>query len=145
MAGWRSDRTVILAVRALVTEALGGVAEDLLPGEVELPDHVGAVVACSWRWNQPHPYVYVRADQPTDLRADLWGYATALAISVGEGRVPLGESDFLLVDNRRSPVRRPNTALLAALLLQRLGRRATDCDFLVYQWTDTTNTLSAAA
>jgi hypothetical protein len=145
IAGWQPDTTVILGVRALLTEEFGGVAEDILPGELELPDYVGGVVACSWRWDPPRPYVYIRADQPTDLRADLWGFATALAVSVIQGRIPLGEDDFLFISNRREPVREPNTALLGALLLQRLGRKTTTCNFPVYRWTDAVGALSKAA
>ncbi|MEZ0064956.1 hypothetical protein ABIA32_000944 [Streptacidiphilus sp. MAP12-20] len=136
IAGWRGDTTVILGVRALLTDVLGGVAEDLLPGEVDLPDHMGAVVACSWRWHPPKPYVYVRADQPTDLRADLWGFAAALASSVCEGRLPLGEEDFLFIGNRRVPGAGSGTALLGSAVLRRLGRRNAVCDFPVYRWTD---------
>jgi hypothetical protein len=145
VAGWQPDTTVILGVRALLTDTLGGVAEDILPGEVELPGHVGAVVACSWRWHPPRPYVYIRADQPTDLRADLWGFATALAVCVCQGRVPLGEEDFLFVGNQRTPVRNWDTGLLGALILQRLGRKATSCDFPVFRWTGTADSPSAAA
>ncbi|MFE9426181.1 hypothetical protein ACFYNO_24835 [Kitasatospora sp. NPDC006697] len=145
MAGWQPDRTVILAVRALLTDILEGFAEDILPGECDLPDGIGAVVTCDRPGGVMRPVVYVRADQPTGLRADLWGFCTALAVLACEGRFSLPAGECLFIGNERSPVRRVGAALLGALILQWLGRKPGDCDFPIYTWAGQAGTPRAAA
>ncbi|MEV7603354.1 hypothetical protein AB0O91_38895 [Kitasatospora sp. NPDC089797] len=145
IAGRQPDRTVILAVRALLTDSLNGIAEDLLPGEFALPDTIGAVVADGGNRGRRRPAVYVRADQPSDLRADLWGFCTALAVLVCEEQMPLAPGECLLIGNERTPVRGRGAAFLGALILQRLGRRSGSCGFTVYQWGEETELPRAAA
>ncbi|WP_438290803.1 hypothetical protein [Streptomyces sp. HUAS TT7] len=131
--GWQPDREVILAVRSLITDTLGGTAEDILPGEAVLPWDVGAAVAAG----VAEPWICVRADLPAGLRADLWGFCLALAVTVQEGAPPMGRGGFLYVGQHPRPITRPGTALLAALILQRLGRRSGDTAFpvhTVYAW-----------
>src|SRR5690242_9297054 len=99
--GWRSDREVVLAARAVITEHLGGEAEDILPSDGWVPSALGAVVAAPDRTGAPRPFVAVRAELPTGLRADLWGFGTALAAAVADRRAEPGAGGLLLVGRER--------------------------------------------
>ncbi|WHM36004.1 hypothetical protein [Streptomyces sp. BPTC-684] len=131
--GWRPDREVILALRAVITEHLGGEAGDILPSDGLVPDALGAVVAAPSTNGTPRPFVSVRAQLPTSLRADLWGFGTVLAVEMADRRAEPGAGGLLLVGRERHPVIRPGRGLAAALIVQRLGRRPGDCDFRVYR------------
>lgn len=131
--GWRSDREVVLAVRAVITEYLGGEAEDILPSDGFVPDALGAVVAAPSRNGTPRPFVAVRAELPVGLRADLWAFGTALAVGLVGSRAESGAGGLLLVGRERHLVSGPGWGLAAALIVQRLGRRPGDCDFRVYR------------
>ncbi|MEU1456869.1 hypothetical protein [Streptomyces avermitilis] len=131
--GWRDDEEVITALRELITETLDGVAEDV-PDEVyPLHDSVGAAVTIGYdEHGEPHPLVWVRADLPSGLRADLWGYCAALAVSFDRVDVEPDENGVYYVGTERSPVTGPGLPLLAAVTLQRLGRRPENCAFPLF-------------
>jgi hypothetical protein len=131
--GWRPDREVILALREIITDHLGGEAGDILPSDGPVPDALGAVATALYRDGAPRACVYVRADLPTDLRADLWGFATGLAAAMADGHVEPGTEGLLLIGRERRPVTRPGWGLAGALIVQRLGRRPGNCDFRVYR------------
>ncbi|MDQ1024768.1 hypothetical protein QF035_002350 [Streptomyces umbrinus] len=135
--GWRSDEEAIAALRELITDALDGVAEDIPEGAYPLPDAIGAAVTIGYdEHGKPHPLVWVRADLPSGLRADLWGYCTALAVGFHHVDVEPDENGIYYVGTERSPVIGPGTALLAAVTLQRLGRRPEDCAFPLFSSPD---------
>jgi hypothetical protein len=134
--GWRPDREVILALREVITDHLGGEAVDILPSDGLVPDGLGAVATTRYRKGAPRACVYVRADLPADLRADLWGVTTVLAAAMADGLVEPGAEGLLLVGRERRPVTRPGWGLAGALIVQRLGRRPGDCDFRVYRNVD---------
>ncbi|MFG3295661.1 hypothetical protein ACGF3G_43565 [Streptomyces sp. NPDC048179] len=128
--GWRSDEEVIAALRALITDALAGTAEDMPEEAYPLPDGVGASVAIDYDdQGEPHPLVWVRTDISSGLRADLWGYCVALCVTLGRVDVEPDENGIFYVGMERSPVTGPGVALLAAVTVQRMGRRPDDCDF----------------
>ncbi|MFF9503464.1 hypothetical protein [Streptomyces sp. NPDC014656] len=130
MDGWRDDEEVIASLRSFVSEPLGGVAEDIPESAYPLPDEVGAVIAFGYdRAGRRCPLAWVDSRLPSGLRADLWGFNVAL---IAEGDVSESQADaegILYIGRRRRPVRGPGPALLAALTVQRLGRRPQDCDF----------------
>lgn len=131
--GPRSDRDVILAVRALVTDALGWTADDVLPADDALPSGVGAAVAAG----MSEPWICVRADLPAALRADLWGFGFALAVAVQDDAVRSGRGGLLYVGLDRRPATGRGVAQTGALLLRRLGRPGANTSFpvhLVYAW-----------
>ncbi len=128
--GWRSDEEVIAALRTLITDALAGTAEDIPEEAYPLPDGVGAAVTIGYDdQGAPHPLVWVRTDIPSGLRADLWGYCAALSVSFDRVDIEPDEDGIFYVGMERSPVSGPGLALLAAVTIQRLGRRPEDCAF----------------
>ncbi|MGW3102838.1 hypothetical protein [Streptomyces sp. NPDC001100] len=128
--GWLSDEEVIDALRTLITDALDGTAEDIPEEAYPLPDGVGAAVTIGYDdQGAPHPLVWVRADIPSGLRADLWGYCAALSASLDRVDAEPDENGIFYVGMERSPVSGPGVALLAAVTVQRLGRRPEDCAF----------------
>ncbi|MEU1185808.1 hypothetical protein ABZ464_51020 [Streptomyces sp. NPDC005820] len=128
--GWRGDEEVIAAVRTLITDALDGTAEDVPEEAYPLPEGVGAAVTMGYdEQGAPHPLVWVRTDIPSGLRADLWGYCAALSVSFDRVDVEPDADGIYYVGMERSPVTGPGVALLAALTLQRMGRRPDDCAF----------------
>lgn len=128
--GWRSDEEVIAALRTLITDALAGTAEDMPEEVYPLPEDVGAAVAIGYdEQGILHPLVWVRTDIPSGLRADLWGYCAALSASLDRVDVEPDENGIFHVRMERSPVTGPGVALLAAVTVQRLGRRPEDCAF----------------
>ncbi|MGK3106124.1 hypothetical protein [Streptomyces sp. WAC05858] len=130
MHGWRNDEEVIEALRTLITDALIGHAEDMPEEVYPLPDGVGASVAIGYdEQGAPHPLVWVRTDIPSGLRADLWGYCAALSINLDRADVEPDENGIFYVGMERSPVTGPGVALLAAVTVQRMGRRPEDCAF----------------
>ncbi|HEX5534757.1 MAG TPA: hypothetical protein VFX33_13535 [Actinomycetales bacterium] len=128
--GWRSDEEVIAALRMLITDALAGTAEDIPEEVYPLPDSVGAAVTIGYDdQGAPHPLVWVRTDIPSGLRADLWGYCVALSVSLDRVDTERDENGIYYVGMERSPVTGPGVALLAAAMVQRMGRRPEDCAF----------------
>ncbi|WP_244792887.1 hypothetical protein [Streptomyces sp. BJ20] len=128
--GWRSDEEVIAALRTLVTDALAGTAEDMPEEVYPLPEGVGATVAIGYDdEGELHPLVWVRTDIPSGLRADLWGYCAALSVSLDRVDVEPDENGIFYVGMERSQVTGPGIALLAAVTVQRMGRRPEDCAF----------------
>ncbi|MER6534548.1 hypothetical protein ABT215_12205 [Streptomyces sp900105755] len=128
--GWRGDDEVIAALRTLITDALNGTAEDVPEEAYPLPESVGAAVAIGYdEQGAPHPLVWVRTDISSGLRADLWGYCAALCVSLDRLDVEPDENGIYYVGMERSPVTGPGVALLAAVTLQRMGRRPEDCAF----------------
>ncbi|MFB8080657.1 hypothetical protein [Streptomyces sp. NPDC056013] len=130
MDGWRENEEVIADLRSLVGERLGGVAEDIPEGAYPLPGEVGATIAFGYdEAGKRCPLAFVDSRLPSGLRADLWGFNVAL---IADGEASERKSDaegILYVGRRRRPVRGPGSALLAALTVQRFGRRPQDCDF----------------
>lgn len=128
--GWRSDEEAIAALRTLITDALAGTAEDMPEEVYPLPDGVGATVAIGYDdQGVLHPLVWVRTDIPSGLRADLWGYCAALSASLDRVDAEPDENGIFYVGMERSPVTGPGVALLAAIIVQRMGRRPEDCAF----------------
>ncbi|MEU3190530.1 hypothetical protein ABZ686_07755, partial [Streptomyces sp. NPDC006992] len=128
--GWRGDEEVIAALRALITEHLAGTAEDIPATACPLPEDVGAAVTIGYdEHGEPHPLAFVRTDIPSGLRADLWGFCVAASMGVDHLDVAPDEHGIYYVGMERSPVTRPGPALLAALIVQRMGRRPGDCAF----------------
>ncbi|MFE1797704.1 hypothetical protein ACFW9L_16240 [Streptomyces sp. NPDC059517] len=128
--GWQCDEAVITALRELITNSLNGVAEDV-PREVyPLADGIGAAVIVGYdEHGTPHPLLWVRADLSSGLRADLWGYCAALATGSDCVDVEPDENGIYYLGTQRSAVTGPGLALLAAITVQRLGRRPEDCAF----------------
>ncbi|MEV7562767.1 hypothetical protein [Streptomyces sp. NPDC089795] len=128
--GWRDDEEVIAALRSFVAEPLGGIAEDIPESAYPLPGEVGAVIAFGYDdVGSRCPLAWVDSRLPSGLRADLWGFNVAL---IAEGDVAENQADaegILYIGRQRRPVRGPGPALLAALTVQRFGRRPQDCDF----------------
>jgi len=131
--GLRPNSEVIIALQSLIEDRLGGFAYDLMPGEFDPRLPVGGVAGLTTRHpgEQPRPCVFVRADLPSDLRVDLWGFCTALAVCACEGTVQLDEDGLTLVGLERRPVTRRGPGLLGALLLRRFGGNPGDCDFAI--------------
>ncbi|NNN30437.1 hypothetical protein HLK59_08665 [Streptomyces sp. S3(2020)] len=128
--GWRDDDEVITALRALITDSLDGTAEDIPEDVYPLPEGVGAAVTIGYdEQGEPHPLVWVRTDIPSGLRADLWGFCVALSASPDKAGAEPDENGVYYVGMERSPVTGPGLPLLAALTVQRVGRRPGDCDF----------------
>lgn len=128
--GWRGDEEVTAALRTLITDILAGTAEDMPEEAYPLPDGVGATVALGYDdQGTLHPLVWVRTDVPSGLRADLWGYCAALSASLDHLDAEPDEDGIFYVGMERSPVTGPGVALLAAVMVQRLGRRPEDCAF----------------
>ncbi|WTW98262.1 hypothetical protein OG216_35165 [Streptomycetaceae bacterium NBC_01309] len=130
MHGWRSDEEVIQALKELIVEALNGVAEDM-PPDARPADAVGAAVTFGVDASgTSRPFVWVRSDLPSPLRADLWGFCMALAART-ETDIEPDEDGIWYVGVQRSPVTGPGVALLGAVVAQRFGRRPDDCAFPV--------------
>lgn len=129
--GGRRYSDVIIALQSLIEEKLGGFAYDLMPAEFDTALPVGGVAGITRRnpGGEPRPCVFVRADLPADLRADLWGFCTALAVCACDGTVRLDEDDMTLVGLERRPVTEQGPALLGALLIRRFGGVPGNCDF----------------
>lgn len=128
--GWQCDEAVITALRELITNSLNGVAEDVPHKAYPLPAGIGAAVAVGYdEHGAPRPLVWVRADLPSGLRADLWGYCAALATGTDCVDVEPDENGIYYVGTQRSAVTGPGLALLAAITVQRLGRHPEDCAF----------------
>jgi len=130
----RSNSEVIIALQSLLEDRLGGFAYDLMPDEFDTNLPVGGIAGLTTRGPgaTPRPCVFVRADLPSDLRADLWGFCTALAVCACDGTVRLDDGGLTLVGIERRPVTTEGPALLGAILMRRLGRDPGDCDFPVY-------------
>jgi len=130
----RSNSEVIIALQSLIEDKLGGFAYDLMPDEFDTSLPVGGLAGLTsgQPGGEPRPCVFVRADIPSDLRVDLWGFCTALAVCACEGTVRLDDAGLTLVGLERRPVTRQGPALLGAILMRRLGRDPGDCDFPVY-------------
>ncbi|MFE9426182.1 hypothetical protein ACFYNO_24840 [Kitasatospora sp. NPDC006697] len=130
VAGWRTDEQVIEALKDLIVQHLDGIAEDVPPHVRPVPDGIGAAVAFGYDADgQAHPIVYVDADLPSGLRADLWGFCAALAGGADPGGVDPSSDGVYYVGTQRLPVTGPGVSLLAALMVQQLGRRPGDCSF----------------
>lgn len=130
--GRRSHSEVIIALQSMVEEELGGFAYDLMPGEFDTRLAVGGVAGVARRrGDAPRPCVFVRADVPADLRVDLWGFCTALAVCACDGTVRLDDDGLGLVGLERRPVHRRGPGLLGAMLVRRFGGDPGDCDFPV--------------
>ncbi|MFI2239440.1 hypothetical protein [Streptomyces chrestomyceticus] len=128
--GWRSDEEVIAALRTLITDALAGTAEDIPQEAYPLPARVGAVVTMGYdAQGAPHPLIWVRTDIPSGLRADLWGYCASLAVNYEHLDNEPDKDGIFYVGMERSPVNGPGVALLAAVIVQRMGRHPEDCAF----------------
>ncbi|MFD5104878.1 hypothetical protein [Streptomyces cinereoruber] len=132
MNGWRDDEEVIASLRSFVGEPLGGVAEDIPESAYPLPEEVGAAIAFGYdEAGRRCPLAWVDSRLPAGLRADLWGFNAAL-IAAGDASENRADAEGILyIGRRRHPVRGPGPALLAALTVQRFGRRPQDCDFLL--------------
>jgi hypothetical protein len=130
----RPNSEVIIALQSLIEDKLGGFAYDLMPDEFDTSLPVGGVAGLTTRspGSEPRPCVFVRADVPSDLRADLWGFCTALAVCACEGTVRLDHDGLTLVGLERRPVTSEGPALLGAILMRRFGRDPGDCDFPLY-------------
>ncbi|MYV65959.1 hypothetical protein GT043_08425 [Streptomyces sp. SID2131] len=130
MDGWRDDEEVIAALRSFVSEPLGGVAEDIPEGAYPLPGEVGAVIAFGYdEEGKRCPLAFVDSRLASGLRADLWGFNVALIANEDVSEQQTDAEGILYIGRRRRPVRGPGAALLAALTVQRFGRRPQDCDF----------------
>ncbi|MEU4616595.1 hypothetical protein [Streptomyces umbrinus] len=93
----------------------------------------------------PRPMVWVRADLPSELRADLWGYCAALVVGINRVDVEPDENGIYYVGTERSAVSGPGLALLAAVIVQRLGRRPGDCAFPLLSSLDQAEVVPPAA
>lgn len=130
MNGWRSDEETIAALRSLITESLGGVAEDVPEDAPPMPEGAGAAVAFGYnKAGDRRPLVFMRTDIPIDLRADLWGFCAGVAASPERVADEADESGIIYVGMERRPVTGPGLGLLGALMTQRIGRRPGDCEF----------------
>lgn len=128
--GWRSDEEVITALRALITDALGGMAEDIPDEAYPLPEGVGAAITFGYdKEGEGHALVWVRKDLPSGLRADLWGFCVALAGFPDRIDSAADEDGICYIGIEGTWVPGPGTALLAALTVQRMGRRPGNCAF----------------
>lgn len=130
MNGWRSDEETITALRSLITESLGGMAEDVPEDAPPMPE--GAAAAVAFGYNEAgdrRPLVFMRTDIPIDLRADLWGFCAGVAASPERVADEADESGIIYVGMERTPVVGPGLGLLGALMTQRMGRRPGDCAF----------------
>ncbi|GLW58784.1 hypothetical protein Kpho01_67950 [Kitasatospora phosalacinea] len=129
MHGWCTDEEVIGALKALIVDHLHGLAEDLPEDASEWPEGIGATVAFGYKDGERCPLVFVDPNLPSGLRADLWGFCVALASGGDLGGAEPNEDGIFFVGTQRSPVTGPGVGLLAALTLQRVGRRPGDCGF----------------
>jgi len=144
--GWRDDEEVITALRELITNALNGTAEDIPDEAYPLPEDLGAAVTIGYdEQGEPHPLVWVRTDLSSGLRADLWGYCAALAVGFDDMDEEPDKDGIYYVGTKRSPVTGPGLPLLAAVTLQRLGRRPEDCAFPILSPPDQAETESPLA
>lgn len=130
MNGWRSDEETITALRSLITESLGGMAEDVPEDAPPMPEGAGAAVAFGYNEaGDRRPLVFMRTDIPIDLRADLWGFCAGVAASPERVADEADESGIIYVGMERTPVTGPGLGLLGALMTQRMGCRPGDCAF----------------
>ncbi|MFF7566678.1 hypothetical protein ACFZB4_42835 [Streptomyces pseudovenezuelae] len=144
--GWRRDEDVIAALRDMITDELNGVAEDIPAEAYPLPDGVGAAVSIGYdKHGAPRPLVWVRADLPSGLRTDLWGYCAALVVGIDRVDVEPDENGIYYVGAERNAVTGPGLALLAAVTVQRLGRRPGDCAFPLLSSLDQAEAVPRAA
>jgi hypothetical protein len=127
--GWCSDEEAIARLRSLVTDTFGGLAEDV-PGGTPVPEGVGAAIVFGQdEEGDEHPLVFVRTDIPSGLRADLWGFCLALAAWPGTVKAEADKDGICYIGMDGAPVTGRGTALLASLMIQRVGRRPGDCGF----------------
>ncbi|MFI8437042.1 hypothetical protein ACIGJO_25540 [Streptomyces sp. NPDC079020] len=128
--GWRSDEEVLTELLKLAAVDMKGVVEDIPEEMYPLPDGLGAVVSAGYdSEGLAHPLVFLRGDLAVGLRVDLLGFCLALAAGTEhEGREP-DENGLFYVGTDAGPLCGPGTALLGALMVQRLGRRPGDCAF----------------
>lgn len=128
--GWCSDEEAIAALRSLITESFGGMAEYVPADAPPMPAGAGAAVAFGYdEAGDRHPLIFMRTDIPSDLRADLWGFCVAVATSPDSVTGEPDENGIVYVGMERSPVTGPGLGLLGALMTQRMGRRPGDCAF----------------
>ncbi|NED87574.1 hypothetical protein G3I76_46750 [Streptomyces sp. SID11233] len=129
--GWQSDEEVIEQLRALITDAMQGQAEDIPVSVYPLPEGVGAAITFGWdEQGERHPMIFVRKDVPSGLQADLWGFCVAFAATGAQDTQDQpDENGIYYVGMERDPVTSRGTALLGALMVQRLGRRPENCAF----------------
>jgi hypothetical protein len=122
--GWRDDEEVIAALRTLITDNLEGLAEDIPDHVRPLPEGVGAAIAFGMDdKGEAHPLIFVRADLPSGLRADLSGFCTAFAAGAEHSDAEPDPDGIYYIGMERSPVAGPGAGLLGALMVQRIGRR----------------------
>ncbi|WP_407915942.1 hypothetical protein [Kitasatospora sp. NE20-6] len=128
--GRRTDGEVIDALKAITVDRHHGLAEDLPEEAPELPEGIGAAVGFGYdKDGERCPLVFVDPNLPSGLRADLWGFCVALASGGDLGGAEPNVDGIFFVGTQRFPVSGPGAGLLAALTLQRLGRRPGDCGF----------------
>jgi hypothetical protein len=147
MRGWQNDQDVITALMSLVTGALDGLAREIAPEECPFPEGVGGAVTWGYRDDgEERPCVFVRADLPSSLRADLWGFCIALACGARTEALEPDEHGIVYVGLERHPVARRGAGLLGALMVQRFGRRPGHCSFgLLTPPQESTETVPLAA
>jgi len=130
MRGWQNDQDVISALISLVTGTLDGLAQEIAPEECPFPEGVGGAVTWGYRDDgEERPCVFVRADLPSSLRADLWGFCIALACGARTESLEPDEHGIVYIGLERHPVSRRGAGLLGALMVQRFGRRPGHCSF----------------
>lgn len=127
--GWVSDEEAIAKLRSLLVDTFGAMADDV-PDGTPVPEGVGAAITFGQDGEGgEHPLVFVRTDIPSGLRADLWGFCFALAAWPDTVNAEAGEDGICYIGMAGAPVTGRGTALLASLLIQRVGRRPGDCAF----------------
>ncbi|AJC53651.1 hypothetical protein [Streptomyces sp. 769] len=129
-----TDQDVILRIREVLTDHLGGIAEDILPGDGAVPEPIAGAVTTGYKHGAWRPCVFLRADLTTTLRADLWGFCTALALQLLDGQAHGCGAGIVGVGRERRPVKGYGTGLLGALIVRRFGRRPAACDFPIFVW-----------
>lgn len=128
--GWRTDNEVIAALQDLMSEVGVSEGREVPPQECPFPEAVGVALAFGVdAAGENRSFVFVRADLPSALRADLWGFALAVASGAPCPDMEPDADGIVYVGSERHLVKRRGAGLLAALMLQRLGRRPGHCGF----------------